>query len=271
MNDEMRQLERKLVAFFAGRRAVRLAYLFGSAAAGRATPESDVDIGVCLEDEQEETVLWRDLSRELKAEVDLVRLDVAPASLVSAVLKQGVPLVVRDRGFYLDLLLHRTMEAEDFATFADEFRKVALRSASLSPEDRVRLLERMQFLEEELSEIEYFRRITAAEYKTNKLKRRNLERWTENIINATIDIAKLVLASQHRRMPRTYQQAMEMLASLGGVDEPGAVRFSSFARLRNLLAHEYMEILHEHIGVFIVEFPPLYENIASYVQSLLED
>ncbi|MFO7904611.1 MAG: type VII toxin-antitoxin system HepT family RNase toxin [Planctomycetota bacterium] len=271
MNDEIRELETKLIRFFADRPSVRLAFLFGSTAVGRTSSESDVDIGVCLDDGREETPLWRELSRYLEAEVDLVRLDQAPASLVSAILKQGTPLVVRDRGLYLHLLLDQTMEAEDFASFAGQFRQVARRSTSLSPEDRVRLLERVQFLEDELCEIKHFRQITAEEYRTDKTKRRNLERWTENIINATIDVAKLVLASEHRPMPRTYQQAMEMLASLAGVDEEGAVRFSSFARLRNLLAHEYLEILHDRISDFIRDFPPIYGKVALFIQSLLEN
>lgn len=271
MNDEIRQLQAKLVRFFAGRPSVRLAFLFGSTALNRTSSESDVDIGVWLEDGREEELLWRDLSRYLEAEVDLVRLDQAPASLVSAILKRGISLVLRDRGLYLHLLLDQTMEAEDFASFASEFRDVTLRSTSLSPEDQVRLLDRVRFLEDELCEIEYFRQITAKEYRTDKAKRRNLERWAENIINATIDTAKLVLASEHRPMPRTYQQAMEMLATLAGVNEGQAVRFSSFARLRNLLAHEYLEILHERISDFMTDFPPIYEKVAPYIQSLLQN
>lgn len=271
MNDKARGLEKKLRRFFSNWPSVQLAFLFGSAAVGRMSSESDVDVGVCLKDGSQEALLWRELSNYLEAEVDLVRLGDAPASLVSAILKQGLPLVIRDRNLYLHLLLDQTMEAEDFASFASQFRDVALRSTSLLPEDRIRLLQRVQFLEDELSELEHFRQITAREYRTDKTRRRNLERWSENLINATIDVAKLVLASQHRPTPRTYQQAMEMLALVAGVDEEDAMRFSSFARLRNLLAHEYLEILHERISDFMTGFPPIYEQIAPYVRGLLEN
>ena len=258
-----------LKQFFADQPGVLLAFLFGSAATNRRTHESDIDIGVFLQDSAEEDRIWRALTRHLQAEVDLVRLDQAPASLVSAILKQGLPLVIRDRGLYLDLMLDQTMEAEDFAEFARDFHAIARRSASLSPEDETRVLERIQFLDGEMTELEHFRSITADQYENDKATKRNLERWAENIINATIDIAKLVLAAEHRPMPRTYQQALESLALLAGVEAEQAQQFASHARLRNLLAHEYLAILYERIGSFIKDFPPVRAKISAHLQTLL--
>ncbi|MBN1675349.1 MAG: nucleotidyltransferase domain-containing protein [Kiritimatiellae bacterium] len=78
--------------FFSGRPSVRLAFLFGSNAADRATAEFDVDVAVYLGDPGGEERLWRELTRLLDTEVDLVLLDRAPATLVSAVFKQGIAL-----------------------------------------------------------------------------------------------------------------------------------------------------------------------------------
>lgn len=62
------------------------------------------------------------------------------------------------------------------------------------------------------------------------MKRRIIERWVEGICSATLDIAKLILASEKTRMPKTYEQTLYYFAELVG--------FSEFANLRNILALE---------------------------------
>jgi len=259
----------KLKQFFSEQPQVRLAFLFGSGAADRLSSESDFDIAVCLRDPAQEDRLWRELTRLLDTEVDLIPLDRAPATLASAVLKQGIPLVIRDPALHHRLLVTRTTEAEEFAEFVAEYAAIARRSASLAPEDRTRLLERIRFLESELNELDSFRAVTKEAYLTDKTRRRNLERWAENILNAAIDIAKTVLAAEQQPVPKTYQAALESFALLAGVDAEGAARFSALARLRNLLAHEYLEILHEQINRLIEELPPLYATIGAFLDTYL--
>ena len=128
--EELQSLKR----FFADEPIVRLAYLFGSEATGRTMAESDVDVAVYLQDPRQEDRIWRRLTTLLGREVDLIRLDEAPATLVSAVLKRGVPLAMKDRDLHGRLYLGQTLEAEDFAEFASSYRAIAARSASLTPE-----------------------------------------------------------------------------------------------------------------------------------------
>jgi len=127
------ELVMRLRAFFAGEPSVVLAYLFGSHAKGRQMPESDLDVAVCLTDTTRENRLWRDVSSLCGCDVDLVVLNDAPATLVSAVLKTGVILSDKDRGLSLDMYLAASAEAEDFAEFAVDFARIARRSRSLPP------------------------------------------------------------------------------------------------------------------------------------------
>jgi len=251
--------------YFVGEPAVRLAFVFGSQASGRGVEESDFDIAVSLADRSHENRIWRKLSRRLGKEVDLIRLEDAPATLVSSVLKNGIPLVIRDRRLYWQLYLERTGEAEDFAEFARSYQAISARAMSLTPEDAARLIERVRFLEAEMAELGDFRSVTLPEYRDDKRTRRNMERWAENIINALIDIAKIVLASERKPMPRTYQNALESFGVLAGLPAEKAARLSEFGRLRNLLAHEYLDVLFERIGEFIEQFPCLYGGISSFL------
>ena len=246
--------------------SIVLAFIFGSAASGQEGEDSDIDIGVYLKDTAREDKIWIELSGILEKQVDLVVLNDAPATLVSSALKTGVPVVVKDRMKYLDLYLTATLEAEDFSHFAEEYWKVYQRSESLSPEDKTRLLERIQFLESEFQEIDDLKALTREEYVEEKIKRRNIERWAENVINATIDIAKIILASEKKEIPKTYEQALLRFGALAGLDERRAEDLASFARLRNILAHQYLDFAYVKIMGLIREAPPLYAVVFAFLR-----
>lgn len=248
---------------------ITLGFLFGSAVTGRETGGSDVDIAVYLRDREAEDRIWSELSRIVGKEVDLVLIDSAPASLVSNALKTGVPLTIKDRKLYWDLYLEKTLDAEDFVNFAEDFYRISARSRSLSPEDKVRVLERVTFLENELRELDNFKQISFKEYQENKAKRREVERWTENIINAMIDISKIILASEKQNIPRTYEDALLYFALFSGLSEQDARSFARFAKLRNILAHEYLDILHSRIKHFTDEFPALYEKVHRFISEYI--
>lgn len=201
----------KLKDFLDQESDVVLAFLFGSAAKGRETEDSDVDIALFLKDKGEKGRIWSKTTSFLQKEVDLILLDETPATLTSAVLKTGIPLKVKDAKIYWDLYLAKSMESEDFAEFAESFWRIYQRSHSLISEDRTRMLERLQFLEQEISEIERFKRLTFEEYQEARPKRREIERWTENIMNAMIDIAKISLPRRKKICPKPMRKPCEIL------------------------------------------------------------
>lgn len=257
MNEKIEKLKR----YFEEKENVLLAFIFGSSARGVEGEDSDLDIGVYLKNRTEEDEIWREISKIVEREVDLVVLNDAPATLVSNAFKTGIPFVIKDRKLYWNLYLAKSLEAEDFLEFAESYWRIYSRSASLIPEDKVRLLERIQFLESEYQEIGEFNALTFEEYRQDKAKRRNIERWTENVINATIDIAKILLAAEKREMPRTYEQALSDFGIFIGLEVKGAGELSTFARLRNILAHEYLDVTYERIKKLIVASPSIYEKM----------
>ena len=269
--------------YFVKRDDVLMAFIFGSYARGQEIPESDFDIAIYfrpkgkeIEGEKDinyenEDKIWPDVTDIVEKEVDLVCLNNAPASLVSNVIKTGFSLVIKDQELYLEIYLRASLEAEDFCGFAKDYFGIYKRAKSLLPEQKIRLLERLQFLDNELEEIEEFRNLTFKEYQDNKTKRRNVERWAENIINATIDTAKIILASEKKMMPKTYEQALRDFGVFAGLSERDSKYFSKFANLRNILAHEYLDILYKKIQNFIQEFPPLYRKITDFLEKYLSE
>ncbi|MEW5766136.1 MAG: HepT-like ribonuclease domain-containing protein [bacterium] len=263
--DKLERLEK----YFKENENVALSFIFGSSVKGFAGEDSDVDIGVYLRDIKEEDKIWSEICKIMEKEIDLVLLNNVPPTLISNVFKTGIPLVIKDRYLYLDTYLTATLEAEDFYEFVRDYWRIYSRSSSLIPEDKVRLMERIQFLESEFQEIKGFESLTFREYQEDKVKRRNIERWTENIVNATIDIAKIILASEKKEIPKTYEQSLSNFGFFMGFKEEEAKKLSSFARLRNILAHEYLDIIYDRIKDFIREARILFPKILDFLSRYL--
>ena len=123
MEIDAKMLE-SLKNYFEGRDDIAFAFLFGSAARGRVRREGDVDIAVYFKPEKE--VEWEafnktyegenrtalDLERLLKKEVDLVVLNRARAVIADEIIRKGKPLIINERGIFLDFLCIVSDEAE---------------------------------------------------------------------------------------------------------------------------------------------------------------
>jgi uncharacterized protein YutE (UPF0331/DUF86 family)/predicted nucleotidyltransferase len=267
--------------YFLEKEEVSMAFLFGSFAKGQQMQESDLDIGVYFKPEklpkevkkrfELEDKIRSDVSKLVEESVDLVCLNIAPASLVSNVFKTGIPLVIKDKGLYWEVFLKNSLEAEDFFYFLKDFWKIKYhRAKSLIEEDREKLVIRIDFLKTQMEELERFQKLSWEEYLNDKDKRRIIERWVEQIINALIDISKIVLASEQKMMPKSYQYALRDFGFLVGLNEEETEKFSNFADLRNILAHEYLDILYKRIQNLLQEFPPLYQKISQFLEKYLE-
>ncbi len=266
---------------------VALAFIFGSYASGFAHKESDFDVAVYLRDYpcsllssqviryeegimQEEDEIWFEISQLVHKEVNIVCLNIAPANLICSVITTGIPLVIKDKGLYWELYLRASAEAEDFLGFCEDFYRIKQRAKSLTKEDKNRLLLKVDFLDDQVNEIERFRSLTKQEYVEDRDKRRIIERWAENTINALIDTAKIILASEHKSMPKSYEDTLLHFGLLVGLSEEKSRKFSKFANLRNILAHEYLDILYQRIQDFIKGFTPLYDKIKNFLNEYLE-
>jgi len=123
----------KLRDYFEKRDEVLMAFLFGSWAKGREGIESDMDIAVYFKPKvdivewektdsyyETEKQIWREVERIVEREVDLLVLNRAAPSVADNALR-GTPVIIKDRGFYLDFLLRITSEAIDFRQWVESY------------------------------------------------------------------------------------------------------------------------------------------------------
>jgi len=140
----------------------------------------------------------------------------------------------------------------------------------LLPEDRERLIRYVDFMESELSDFPKFLKIDWKTYSEDKDLRRNLERWIENLVNCSIDIAKVILVAEDKRIPSTYKEILKELGATKYFDEEFGENLSQWSILRNILAHEYLDIRWNSIKKFVQSSEPIYRKLITEIKSFLK-
>lgn len=270
----------QLQQLFAQHPDVAFAMLFGSAASGRQVAESDVDIavyfvpdsGIDLERPDarfaSEAKLWAASEEICGREVDFVVLNRAPATVAAAALLTGHRLALNHPGLYRAYFNAVTSLAEEERAFAEDYIRVRRRSRSLAPVDRDRLLRTLDYLRTELDDASMYRDLSAARFETDRHYRRGLERWVENLVNASIDIAKIVLASESVAVPQTYYAQITRLREIPQF-APLSEQLAANTRVRNALAHEYLDLRHAQVSSVAAGAPELYSALADAAEAWL--
>lgn len=280
MKKEIKQLER----YFSDAPDVLAAFLFGSQAKNTAGKISDWDIAVYLKPQEpgrvewEETdknytqdnKIWDDLVDILKTDnVDLVVLNRTPSNIAASVISEGVPLIIKDRKIFLDFALLTMRQAEDYADFVDRYYEISQRSASLSPRDKEKLKKIIDFLEQETSFYNYFLTFSFIDYQ-DAHKRRDIERWVENMINSAIDTGEIILASERKKIPDYYKDIFVQLGLLPEFDSMNVEKFTGWVKLRNILAHEYLDLKWQKVQDFVKESSECFRKFLGSAKKFLK-
>lgn len=140
----------------------------------------------------------------------------------------------------------------------------------MTKEPLYRLAKHITFLEEELKDYGKFESLSWNEYNQERSKRRDVERWIENIVNSSIDIAKIILTVEGTSLPDTYKETVVLLSLVPGFDKNEAESLSGWIKLRNIISHEYLDIRWSSIKKFISESKPLYEGFLDRIRIYIE-
>lgn len=138
----------------------------------------------------------------------------------------------------------------------------------LTPADHEDLTRRLDFLLDEVADFHLYQSVTWEDYKDRR-KRREVERWIENIINSSIDIAKVLLSIKGLEIPQTYREILRNLSLTNLFRKELGFEISEWASIRNKLAHEYIDIRWDAIKKFIKESQPLLTEFTNGVKDFL--
>lgn len=272
MDDREKKIQ-QLKDYFAKRDDVVMAFFFGSQAKGYARTISDWDIGVYLIEErrEHEQAIWKDAEAILQTEVDLVVLNRAPATIAWAILRSGVPLTIKNRKLYWNLMFRVSDEANAWYETSRDYYRIFERSQSLTPEDKDRLQRILTFLEKMVDEYSGFHALRQEQYLNDIIAKRNIEHWIEHLAVSVVDIAEIVLASERQPLPTIYR---ELVIALGSVEpfsqDDTCQRIAEWVQLRNLLAHEYLDYRWKQIEEFLQYTEPLFRMVIKQTKEFLK-
>ena len=271
---------KSLQDYFQDRGNIVMVFLFGSRVS-QTHADSDWDIGIYFkplsgkleweikEEFSDEKDIYLDLTKILETDnVDLVVLNRCPAHLADVVVREGHPILIKDRSLYLDFLLTIGHHAADYRMLMQDYFEIYERSSSLSQEDTIRLQKRVIFLEAELKDFSYYKDFGFSDYQGNAHKKREIERWVENIMNAVLDIAKIILSSHKSEIPETYRDTIEKLSKLG-LAEQVIQLLVQWIQLRNILAHEYLDLRWQRIRDFLDHGEDAFSQFLEFVKKML--
>lgn len=138
--------------------------------------------------------------------------------------------------------------------------------------ERERLLRILDFLTSEIDDLnKKFLSIDFKTYSQDSDKRRSLERCIENIVNSGLDIAKIVLVNGGARIPDTYKGYFMNLYSTGLVSKNIASGLADGVRLRNVLAHQYLDIKWHSLKTFLQKGWKYYKKLVEILNKIFEE
>jgi len=136
---------------------------------------------------------------------------------------------------------------------------------------RSKLISYIDYLEKELSFFEaYEKEFDWKVYQLQRSKRLEVERWVECVINATLDISKILLTIREEEIPETSREILFQIGSHIYNREQEAEALSELAKIRNTLAHRYLDIKWQDIKRFFQIVPNLYPPFLDYIKKELE-
>jgi uncharacterized protein YutE (UPF0331/DUF86 family) len=137
--------------------------------------------------------------------------------------------------------------------------------------DKSKLILHIDYLEKELPyRSVYEEEVDFKIYHAQRSKRLEVERWVESLINTTLDICKIFLTIKEEQIPETSREILFQIGSRIYDREEQAVAFSELAKIRNTLAHRYLDIRWVDIKRFMQMVPELYPAFINFVKKEME-
>lgn len=145
-----------------------------------------------------------------------------------------------------------------------------IKEKDMEKETKFRLIKHIEFLENEMKDYDIFKTLSWKEYSDERSRRRDVERWIENIINSTIDIAKIILMSENKTIPDSYKETIKALSILPDFQEGNTQEISKLAKLRNVITHEYLDIRWDSVRRFILKTKVLFDTFLKEIKAYIE-
>lgn len=238
----------RLHAALRGDLSVRLAVLFGSAAAGASRADSDLDVAIQPApvglNAAGEAALRARLTRATGGDVDLVRLDESVSTLLRwQIATTGVALFEAQPGAFARFRAEAAAEYIDFAPalahHGEIFRRRLVATGRAPMTNAALVLAKLTTLRDHLGRIER-RRPAGVQSLRGDLDRQDALALSVLVaLQEAADIALHIASDEGWGVASSYADSFSLLARHQVIDTGLADRLAAIAALRNRIAHGY--------------------------------
>ena len=244
LNKTLGALElQKLTEVFKRYPQVQAVYVFGSQAAGRAGPGSDLDLAIIAADpslNEKKLDILAELARLGYCNVDLVFLDEDDLVFAYEAIRQNRLI------YALPALIGEAPIPGSSAstwisnpTCGSSVKRIRGGLSVLRPEV---IRRRLQKLDEYLAILDGLRGYSLEEFLANPERYGSAERFLQLAIEAVLDMGSHVIAELELGTVEAYSDIPKILADKGYISSELAERWIRMIGFRNILVHEYLEI-----------------------------
>lgn len=140
------------------------------------------------------------------------------------------------------------------------------------PPERVEILvDKAEFVERCLEILAQKQSLGPEEYAADRETRDVVERRFEKLTQACIDIARMLLSDLGREVPNANPETMRGLATAGVRSEEVGERMAQACGFRNVLAHEYGEVIDDGMVYDALQDLARYRDYLTEVRDFLAD
>ena len=252
---------------------VRLMYLFGSYAEGRAMPASDIDIALLTSRRGVIPHVTADIARELgvpEERISIVDLENAPPTLIAAILRRGVRIVDRDNR-ERDLLKKIKPETQELNELIHTHLAKWIEGNPLDARLIARIVAQIQ---EDLEDLYRYIDKGLEAVVSDRTLRKAFERTIQTAIEGCIDLLRHLVGELNLGVAEYYRDYVEISRARGVISSEVAEKLLELIPTRHQLVHRYREVNYRKLwrdAQTLVEIAPkLIEEVRIYLKTLKE-
>jgi len=252
---------------------VKLLYLFGSYAEGRAAPASDVDLAIVAARLGAIPHFVADVAKELgvaEEKISVLDLESAPPSLVATVLKRGIKVI--DRGGEEEKLLRKVEpDALEVGELSEVHFAKWLEGSALDP----RVVERIVAqVKEDVEDLRSYLSKGMEAVASDRTLRKAFERTLQTAVEGCVDLLRHVVSGLGLGVAEYYRDYVEICRAKGVVSSEVAEKLLELVPVRHALVHRYREVDYAKLwraAQAVVEVAPrLVEEVRKYLEAALK-
>jgi len=250
---------------------IKLMYLFGSYAEGRAVPASDIDIAVVAVKPSVIPHVMAGVAKELQIpeeKISVLDLEYASSALVASILKRGIKIVDREgtEQRLLERIAPETLELNELSEI--HFRKW-VEGDPLDPRVMNRIIAQIQ---EDVQDLEQCLSRGLEAVVRDKTLRKAFERTLQTLIEGCIDLLRHIVSGLSLGVAEFYRDYVEIAKRSGAISEETAERLLELIPVRHALVHRYRDVdytkLWRGAQAIIEAGSKLLEEVRRYLKTL---